>query len=111
MNNYTTLRLARAYHFAAVKHVDTRRKGEAEEPYMNHLTEVAELVATAVDGADIDLIIAAVLHDTVEDTQTTIGVIENLLFDDIRGLSCLVHLAHRDACPTEFTALVKPRRR
>lgn len=61
--------LARAYHFAAVKHVDQRRKGAAAEPYMNHLTEAAELVAAA--GADIDVVIAAVLHDTVEDTGTT----------------------------------------
>ena len=67
----TALNLARAYHFAAVKHVDKRRKGEAAEPYVNHLTEVAELVAQASDGQDIELIMAAVLHDTVEDTDTT----------------------------------------
>ena len=65
------LRLARAYHFAAGRHVGQRRKGVAGEPYVNHLTEVAELVAKASDGADIDLIIAAVLHDSVEDTITT----------------------------------------
>ena len=49
-----------------------RRKGEAAEPYMNHLTEVAELVARSIDGADPDIIVAAVLHDTVEDTSATI---------------------------------------
>lgn len=67
----TALDLARAYHFAAVKHVDNRRKGEAAEPYVNHLTEVAELVAQASGGQDVELIMAAVLHDTVEDTDTT----------------------------------------
>ena len=67
----TVTDLARAYHFAAVKHVSQRRKGQAAEPYMNHLTEVAELVATATGGADIDVVIAAVLHDTVEDTETS----------------------------------------
>lgn len=61
------VRLARAYHFAALKHVHQRRKGELAEPYMNHLIEVAELVAGATDGADLDLVIAAVLHDVVED--------------------------------------------
>jgi len=66
-----TVELARAYHFAAQKHVDQRRKGAAAEPYMNHLTEVAELVAQATDG-DLDVVIAAILHDTVEDTETTI---------------------------------------
>jgi guanosine-3',5'-bis(diphosphate) 3'-pyrophosphohydrolase len=66
-----TIELTRAYHFAARKHVDQRRKGAAAEPYMNHLTEVAELVAQATDG-DMDVVIAAILHDTVEDTDTTI---------------------------------------
>jgi (p)ppGpp synthase/HD superfamily hydrolase len=66
-----TIELARAYHFAAQKHVDQRRKGAAAEPYMNHLTEVAELVAQATNG-DLDVVIAAILHDTVEDTDTTI---------------------------------------
>ena len=64
-------RIAKAYHFAAVKHVAQRRKGEAAEPYMNHLTEVAELVAEATSGKDADLVIAAVLHDTIEDTATS----------------------------------------
>lgn len=63
--------LAKAYHFAAVRHVAQRRKGEAAEPYMNHLTEVAELVAEATDAADVELIVAAVLHDVLEDTDTT----------------------------------------
>ena len=38
---------------------------------MNHLTEVAALVAEASDGSDAELIVAAVLHDTLEDTDTT----------------------------------------
>lgn len=63
--------LAEAYHFAAAKHVMQRRKGVAAEPYVNHLTEVADLVARATDGADLDLVVAAVLHDTVEDTDTS----------------------------------------
>ena len=66
------LDLARAYHFAALKHVGQRRKGEAAEPYMNHLTEVAELVAVATAGQDPELVIAAVLHDAVEDTNATL---------------------------------------
>ena len=48
-----------------------RRKGEAAEPVVNHLAEVADLVARATDGVDVDVIVAAVLHDTVEDTETT----------------------------------------
>jgi len=65
--------LTRAYHFAAARHVHQRRKGEAAEPYMNHLTEVADLVAQATRATDPEVIIAAVLHDTVEDAKTTLG--------------------------------------
>jgi len=63
--------LARAYHFAATRHQSQKRKGKAGEPYVNHLTEVADLVATATGGADADLVIAAVLHDVIEDTPVT----------------------------------------
>ena len=63
--------LTRAYHFAAVRHLGQRRKGKAGEPYINHLTEVADLVAAATGGGDIDVVIAAVLHDVLEDTPTT----------------------------------------
>jgi (p)ppGpp synthase/HD superfamily hydrolase len=51
--------------------VAQRRKGEAAEPMVNHLAEVADLVAQATNGSDVDLVAAAVLHDTVEDTDTT----------------------------------------
>jgi (p)ppGpp synthase/HD superfamily hydrolase len=71
-----TVKLASAYRFAADKHVAQRRKGEAAEPMINHLAEVADLVARATDGADVDLIAAAVLHDTVEDTNTTFDELE-----------------------------------
>jgi GTP diphosphokinase / guanosine-3',5'-bis(diphosphate) 3'-diphosphatase len=64
------LLLTRAWNFSAQRHSDQRRKGEAQEPYVNHLAEVAELVAMATKGEDANLIAAAVLHDTVEDTNT-----------------------------------------
>jgi len=64
-------RLAEAYLFAAERHARQRRKGDAGEPYINHLAEVAALVAEATAGRDPDLVIAAVLHDTVEDTETS----------------------------------------
>jgi guanosine-3',5'-bis(diphosphate) 3'-pyrophosphohydrolase len=78
--------LARAYHFAAVKHVDQRRKGDAAEPYMNHLTEVAELVAKATNGDDVDVVIAAVLHDTVEDTNATLDELKNAFGSHVSSL-------------------------
>ncbi len=60
-----------ALHFAAVKHTNQRRKGSAAEPYINHLIEVAELVSGALNEPDIDLIIAALLHDTIENVGVT----------------------------------------
>ncbi len=64
-------KFVRATHFAARAHANQRRKGAAQEPYFNHLIEVSEMVSDAVEGADLDLIIAALLHDTVEDTHVT----------------------------------------
>ena len=65
------LKVARALDYAARKHAGHRRKGEAKEPYINHLAEVACLVAEATDGTDTDLVVAALLHDTIEDTGVT----------------------------------------
>src|SRR5437870_5524903 len=57
----------RAADAAARWHVHQRRKGSAQEPYINHLLEVANLVTQATGGADPNVIIAALLHDAVED--------------------------------------------
>ena len=65
------LLLSRAWNFAAKRHANQRRKGAAAEPYVNHVAEVAELVARATDGKDASLVVAVVLLDTVEDTDTT----------------------------------------
>jgi (p)ppGpp synthase/HD superfamily hydrolase len=63
--------LARAFDFAARRHVHQRRKGEAAEPYVNHLAEVAALLAEATGGDDPVLLIASLLHDTIEDQDVT----------------------------------------
>jgi len=59
----------RAADAAARWHVHQRRKGVAEEPYINHLLEVASLVTEAAGGTDPNLVIAALLHDAIEDQQ------------------------------------------
>jgi (p)ppGpp synthase/HD superfamily hydrolase len=61
----------RAADAAARWHVHQRRKGSAQEPYINHLLEVASLVTQATDGTDTDLVIAALLHDAIEDQGVT----------------------------------------
>jgi len=52
---------------AARWHGRQRHKGIPDKPYINHLLEVARLVAEATQGDDATLVMAAVLHDAVED--------------------------------------------
>lgn len=78
--------LARAWRLAAERHAAQRRKGAAQEPYVNHLAEVAELVALATEGRDAALVAAAVLHDTVEDTPTTAAELTALFGADVASL-------------------------
>ena len=60
-----------AAQFAARRHAGMARKGRGNEPYVNHLAEVAHLLAVATSGADAELVAAGWLHDTIEDTDTT----------------------------------------
>src|SRR5205085_8186709 len=64
--------IMRAADAAARWHVHQRRKGAAQEPYVNHLLEVAGLVAAATEGREPVAVIAALLHDAVEDQQVPI---------------------------------------
>lgn len=67
----TPLALLTAVHFAADKHRDQRRKGADASPYINHPIEVAELLARVGEVRDPAVLQAAILHDTLEDTDTT----------------------------------------
>ena len=69
--------LARAFAFAARKHAGQRRKGDRTEPYINHLAEVAALLAEATSGRDKALIVAGLLHDSVEDGHAIRAEIED----------------------------------
>src|SRR5258708_19844745 len=89
------LLISRVWNFAAQRHATQRRKGKAQEPYVNHLAEVAELVATATEGHDANLVAAAVLHDTVEDTATLPGELASIFNADIAGLVAEVTDANR----------------
>src|SRR3981189_2764039 len=68
----TGLRLvSEAAEFAARRHTGMQRKGRGNEPYINHLAEVANLLAIATDGLDAELVAAGWLHHTIEDTGPT----------------------------------------
>ncbi len=63
--------VSEAAELAARRHNGMRRKGRSDEPYINHLAEVANLLSAATEGADAELVAAGWLHDTIEDTETT----------------------------------------
>ena len=65
--------LLTAISFAADRHRNQRRKDAESTPYINHPLQLACLLATDGGVDDVDTLIAAVLHDTVEDTETTHG--------------------------------------
>jgi guanosine-3',5'-bis(diphosphate) 3'-pyrophosphohydrolase len=63
--------VSEAAEFAARRHTGMARKGRGNEPYINHLAEVANLLATVTGGRDAELVAVGWLHDTIEDTATT----------------------------------------
>ncbi len=65
----------RAADAAARWHAHQRRKGIAQEPYINHLLEVASLITEATGGSDPNLVIAALLHDAIEDQEVPVQMI------------------------------------
>ena len=63
--------LIRALHFASEKHVHQRRKGEDRIPYINHPIAVTEILWTVGEVREPVILAAALLHDTIEDTETS----------------------------------------
>lgn len=63
--------LIRAVHFAADKHRMQRRKDMEASPYINHPIAVAHLLSEEGGVSDLITLQAAILHDTIEDTNTS----------------------------------------
>ena len=78
-------RIMSAASFAAKKHQDQKRKGSAGEPYINHPIEVANLLVNTGRVDDADIIVAALLHDTVEDCGVTFEEISELFGTRVAG--------------------------
>ena len=66
------LLILKACEFAADEHRNQRRKDHARTPYINHPLAVARVLADEGDVKDAEILAAAILHDTLEDTQTTL---------------------------------------
>jgi len=63
--------IIRATAFAAEKHRNQRRKDAEASPYVNHPIALAKVLATEGHVTDVHALVAALLHDTIEDTETT----------------------------------------
>jgi guanosine-3',5'-bis(diphosphate) 3'-pyrophosphohydrolase len=68
--------VVRALAFAAAKHRDQRRKDPAASPYINHPIALANVLVNEAGITDPEVIAAALLHDTIEDTKTTPAELE-----------------------------------
>lgn len=69
--------LLNAAHFAAHKHKNQRRKDAAASPYINHPLTLANILRVEGCVEDVAVLAAALLHDTIEDTETG--------YDELRG--------------------------
>lgn len=78
--------LLRAVEFSAERHRGQRRKGVDASPYINHSIEVAAMLANVAGVRDLAILIAAVLHDTIEDTRTSPEELEAAFGPEVRLL-------------------------
>jgi guanosine-3',5'-bis(diphosphate) 3'-pyrophosphohydrolase len=78
--------ILKTVHFAADKHRDQRRKDAEASPYINHPIEVAELIARVGGVHDVITLQGALLHDTIEDTNTTPDELLKLFGAEVRDV-------------------------
>jgi len=83
--DFSVGRVVKAANFAAIKHINQRRKGD-ESPYINHPLGVAYNIFNIGKVSDVDTLISAILHDTVEDTKTTLEEIEREFGPKVRNI-------------------------
>ncbi|MBN3308916.1 guanosine-3',5'-bis(diphosphate) 3'-pyrophosphohydrolase MESH1 [Amia ocellicauda] len=76
--NFESALLLETVNFAAEKHKNQRRKDPEATPYINHPIGVARILSHECGITDIAVLQAALLHDTVEDTDTTLGELEGV---------------------------------
>jgi len=79
-----------ALQFAAQKHRDQRRKDLVDSPYINHPIALAAVLWGEGGVHDARVVSAALLHDTIEDTQTTAGELKKRFGAKVAGIVCEV---------------------
>jgi (p)ppGpp synthase/HD superfamily hydrolase len=76
----------KAVQFSALKHSNQRRKDAEASPYINHPIAVAELLWSVGEVKDMNTLVAALLHDTLEDTETRAEEIAALFGEEVLAL-------------------------
>lgn len=79
-------KLVAAIAFAADKHRNQRRKDHEASPYINHPIALTNVLANEADIDDERALMAAVLHDTIEDTETTAQELIRLFGKDVTDI-------------------------
>ena len=79
-------RVISAISFAADKHRNQRRKDIEASPYINHPIALANILANEAGIEDEKVLVAAILHDTIEDTETTAQELADLFGDDVAAI-------------------------
>lgn len=78
--------ILKAMRYSAEKHNDQRRKDSKSSPYINHPIRVAETLYSVGGVRNEALLAAAILHDTIEDTDATAEDLRREFGDEISGL-------------------------
>jgi guanosine-3',5'-bis(diphosphate) 3'-pyrophosphohydrolase len=86
MNDSELQRLVKAMAFAAHKHKDQRRKDVDASPYINHPIALLDVLTNEGGVTDSATLCAALLDDTVEDTETTPEELSAAFGGEIRGI-------------------------
>jgi guanosine-3',5'-bis(diphosphate) 3'-pyrophosphohydrolase len=97
--------LLKAIAFSAEKHRAQRRKGPGDIPYINHPLQVAQTLWETGGVRDVATLLAAVLHDTLEDTQTTPDELRHLFGEEV--LSIVEEVTDDKALPKETRKLLQ----
>lgn len=91
--------LLKAMRFSAEKHNDQRRRDSKASPYINHPIQVAETLWSLGGVRDEALLAAAILHDTIEDTDATPAEIKREFGEEI--LSLVLEVTDDKSLPKE----------
>jgi len=78
--------LLQAAAFAADRHTGQHRKDAERSPYINHPLQVAAVLAVEAGIEETSTLVAALLHDTVEDTDTTLAELEAAFGPEVAGI-------------------------